>query len=323
MTVTIRPYTKGRDGWEVDLVITWPDGKRHRERKRAPVTSKSAARRWGEERERHLLQHGPAAVRRGRRGSGATPEDDKEVPTIAAFVPRYIDGYCRANQQKPSTIYTKQGQLKLHILPQLGDIPLDQLRQEDIQRLKSAMSKANPKSVNCVLGTLSSMLRAAEEWGVIERMPVRIKRLKELECAHAFYDFDVYEDIVAAAAKVSPEALVIVLLGGETGLRRGEIVALEWSTIDLARGHPGASRLPAPPGPAGAPPAERRRDHRRVRPQEPRGRPATREARGEGPAHPAAYLLFPSRDARRHGAGDPAPGRPRRSRGSKSQPLEI
>lgn len=237
MTVTIRPYTKGKDGWEVDLVIVWPDGKRHRERKRAPVTSKSAARRWGEERERYLFQRGPAAVRRGRRGKGAAPDEEKEVPTLAAFVPRYIDGYCRANQQKPSTIHAKQGRLDRYIVPLLGDRKLDEIRQEDVQRIKSSMAHHKPETVNHALGALSSLLRTAEEWGVIKLMPVRIKRLKVPESPHAYYDFDVYEDLVAAAAKVSPESLVVTLLGGDAGLRCGEIAALEWTSIDLARGH--------------------------------------------------------------------------------------
>ena len=46
-----------------------------------------------------------------------------------------------------------------------------------------------------------------------------------------------YEDLVQAAAKVSPETLIVTLIGGEAGLRMGEIAALEWTSIDLTRGH--------------------------------------------------------------------------------------
>ena len=42
MSVTIRPYRRG--GWEVDIRVVSPDGTREkRERKRAPVSSRSAA----------------------------------------------------------------------------------------------------------------------------------------------------------------------------------------------------------------------------------------------------------------------------------------
>ena len=47
-----------------------------------------------------------------------------------------------------------------------------------------------------------------------------------------FHDFPAYERLVEAA-KADPNAYVIVLLGGEAGLRCGEMMALEWSDVDL------------------------------------------------------------------------------------------
>lgn len=45
MSITIRPYRKG--GWEVDIRVVTPDGARSvRERKHAPVSSRSAVLRW-------------------------------------------------------------------------------------------------------------------------------------------------------------------------------------------------------------------------------------------------------------------------------------
>ena len=55
MSVTIRPYRRG--GWEVDIRVVTPDGTREfRVRKRAPVSSRSAASRWAEGRERVLFE---------------------------------------------------------------------------------------------------------------------------------------------------------------------------------------------------------------------------------------------------------------------------
>ena len=55
MSITIRPYRKG--GWEVDIRVVAPDDTREfRERKRAPVSSRSAAVRWAESRERVLFE---------------------------------------------------------------------------------------------------------------------------------------------------------------------------------------------------------------------------------------------------------------------------
>src|ERR1700681_3147217 len=55
MSVTIRPYRRG--GWEVDIRVVTPDGTREfRVRKRAPVSSRSAAARWAEGREHVLFE---------------------------------------------------------------------------------------------------------------------------------------------------------------------------------------------------------------------------------------------------------------------------
>jgi len=51
MSVKVRRYHKrGKSGWEVDIVLKMPDGEVLRERVKAPVSSKSGAKYWGEQR---------------------------------------------------------------------------------------------------------------------------------------------------------------------------------------------------------------------------------------------------------------------------------
>src|SRR6266568_1675300 len=136
MSVTIRPYRKG--GWEVDITFRLPDGSTHRERRKAPVSSKSGAQKWGQDRERHLLQHG-------------RPEPKKEVPTLEQFAPRFVDGYARANRQKPSGIAAKETIVNVHLVPLLGTKKLDVITNEDVQRIKMRLHDKAPKTVNNVL----------------------------------------------------------------------------------------------------------------------------------------------------------------------------
>jgi integrase len=44
-----------------------------------------------------------------------------------------------------------------------------------------------------------------------------------------FYDFDEHQWLVDAAQKIDSRIHVAVLLGGDAGIRRAEIIALEWS----------------------------------------------------------------------------------------------
>ena len=221
MSVTIRPYRRG--GWEVDVRIVLPDGTPYRDRRKAPVSSKSAARRWGQARERELLIHRPQA----------RPQPRKEVPTLAEFAGRFVDRYARANRQKPSTVANKETLLRVHLVPALGATRLDAITNEDVQRLKGALSGKAPKTVNNILTVLGTLLKAAVEWHVIEQVPCTIRRLTVPPSRAAFHDFEDYERLVEAARTTAPQAYLITLFGGEAGLRCGEMMALEWTYVDV------------------------------------------------------------------------------------------
>ena len=93
-----------------------------------------------------------------------------------------------------------------------------------------------PVSVNTVTKLLKAILNVAVEWKVIAELPVQIKKIRESEAEPDFYDFADYRRLVSAAKLLDPRVLLVVLLGGDAGLRRGEIIALEWSDIDLVHG---------------------------------------------------------------------------------------
>jgi integrase len=218
MSVNVRPYRNG--GWMVDINTRLSNGSPYRER-RVVSHSKSAAQRWGQNRERHLLQHGP-------------PQTKKEVPTLQEFAPRFVDGYARANRHKPSGIAAKEMILRVHLVPALGHKSLDAITNEDIQNLKYSLTPKAMKTVNNILTVLNVLLRKAVEWSVIDRMPCAIRLLPISKPSAHFHDFNEYERVVEAAKK-DPQAYLITLLGGEAGLRCGEMIALEWSDIDLAK----------------------------------------------------------------------------------------
>jgi integrase len=221
MSVKIRPYRRG--GWEADVRVTAPNGRDLRVRKKAPCSSRSAAQRWAESVERRLLLT-------------ATTPTRKEAPTLQEFAPRFVEGYARANRQKPSGIAGKETILRIHLIPQLGSRRLDAITNEDVQRLKVHLAERAAKTVNNVLTVLNTLLRVAVEWDVIERVPCAIRLLPTPLGQPRFHDFDAFERLVAAARATEGRAYVLVLLGGEAGLRAGEIMALEWSDIDFTKG---------------------------------------------------------------------------------------
>jgi len=165
MSVKVRQYNKrGKSGWEVDIVLKLPDGEVLRERVKAPVSSKSGAKYWGEQREMHLLRMG-----RPKRSA---------APTVEEFAPRFIERYARANRQKPSSIFAKEALLRLHLLPRLGKKRLDAITNEDVQGIKAELEDRSVKTVNNVLTVINKLLKVAVKWNAIERLPVQIELLR-------------------------------------------------------------------------------------------------------------------------------------------------
>jgi len=221
MSVTIRPFRSG--GWEVDIRLVLPDHSEHRQRRKAPMAAKSTAERWGEAREREWYEQ------------LTNPQQNsppKEVPTLETFWPRFMDGYARANRQKPSGIAAKETIGKLHLIPRLGSRRLNAITTEHVQRLKQHLHDRSPKTVNNVLTVLSVLLKKAVEWDVIDRLPCVIRLLPIPKPSAGFYDFDEYQRLIHSAKAMDRNAHLIVLLGGDAGLRCGEMMALEWRDVD-------------------------------------------------------------------------------------------
>lgn len=219
MSVKVRPYKRG--GWEVDITLVLPDDTRIRERRKAPVSTKSAALRWAQARERELFQN-PRKQR-------------KEIPTLNEFAPEFLEGYAIANRQKPSGIASKETILRVHLLPYLGKKKLDQITNKDIQKLKARLTSKAVRTVNNVLTVLNKLLKVAVEWEILDQLPCTIRLLKVPYKEAQFYDFDEYDRLIQAAQRISEHALLVVLLGGDAGLRCGEIMALEWTDIDFSK----------------------------------------------------------------------------------------
>lgn len=226
--ITIRPRGKH---WQYDISFRWPDGAKFRERKNAPVASKSGAQRWAEARERTLLAMG----REAHEAAAAPPPAPVEgPPTLADFWPVVLRDHYQANRKKPSTIDAAESIYRLHLAPELGAKAIDRITTADVAALKGMLAALSPKTVNNILTVLSRALRCAVEWGTIAAMPCRVGFFKPTETVMQWYERDDYRRLVEATAKRA--VLVLVLLAGDAGLRRGEIRALKWSDVDMIRG---------------------------------------------------------------------------------------
>jgi integrase len=102
----------------------------------------------------------------------------------------------------------------------------------------------NAASLNRELAILRHMLRLAEEWGYIDRVPrIRLEReeqgrlrfLTEHEAVRLLAECRKSAEHPVSSCR-SPELAAIVTVALNTGMRKGEISGLTWDRVDFARG---------------------------------------------------------------------------------------
>jgi integrase len=193
-------------------------------RKSKTHATREKAKAWGDADERRVFDE-LAAGRFGRQ-PGA-------VPTLAEFAPRFVEEYVRANRHKASGVADKQSILEHHLLPAFGTRRLDEIDTPSVQRLKAKLAAAElkPKTVENIMSVLRKLLRVAVEWDVLEVMPCTVTRTKVAKKTAQFYDFAEFSRVVAAAEEAGRDSQLIVLLGGDAGLRLGEMRGLDWRDV--------------------------------------------------------------------------------------------
>jgi integrase len=199
-----------------DIRVPLPDGTHHRERPNVPkeITGRTGAKRWAETRARYLT------------GNGLPVKEGPPCPTLETFGERWMEEYSRANGNKPSTLAAKETILRLHLYPVLGGLRLSEIQDVQVARLRLHMEGRAPKTKACVLSLLATILRTAARWNEIAKAPhIELPRIPDP--GMSFYDFEEWEALIDGATRAGPMVLAALLLAGDAGLRRGELVALE------------------------------------------------------------------------------------------------
>ncbi len=226
----------GGPPWRVAIYFRWPEsGRAYRERRLVPrdVTGRSAALRWARARATNVLAQGEAGVALAANILEQPPTTP--MPTLREFAPRWIEGHAEALRQKRFGIATKRGILRRHLLPELGDLPLDRITTERVAKLCTSLAKFSRKTLANVLATLAKLLRTAVDWDVLAALPCKIRVPKAVHTPANFYELDTMRRLIDAAAEIDTRTHALVLVGLHGGLRRSELLGLEWEDVNIER----------------------------------------------------------------------------------------
>lgn len=156
------------------------------------------------------------------------------VATLAEFAERWQLEVL--SQRKASTIKTSRNHLRSQILPQLGAMRLDELGRENQQVFVTRLSKLMArKTVVNIMGTLSSMLNTAKQWGyVCEGVELSSLVLPEASVSFApkFFSVEDARRIIDTAPQPYSTMFAVLAM---TGIRAGELLGLSVDDLDFER----------------------------------------------------------------------------------------
>lgn len=152
------------------------------------------------------------------------------VPTFREFSKKWFDLYVKTNN-KYSEILNKESMLRAHLNPFFGDKRLDKIRNLDIESYKASklQSGQSNKSVNNHLIALNKCFSTALEWEVVKNIP-KVKLLKVQPQKFDFLSLEECQLLMSNCDGLLQEMVAVALA---TGLRFGELIALEWDDINF------------------------------------------------------------------------------------------
>lgn len=136
------------------------------------------------------------------------------------------------NNNKASEYLNRKNVLNGTLIPFFGNKCLDEISSYNIEQFKSYLLRERnlaPKSVNNYLCILSRCLKSAVEWEMVTDVP----KIKLLKIPPQKYDFLNEAEIEILLQQASGMWHDMILLAVRTGLRFGELIALQWEDINL------------------------------------------------------------------------------------------
>lgn len=163
------------------------------------------------------------------KGAHVAPAKD----TLEAWAAQWIK--LKAAERQHKTVARYEDLLKKHVLPKLGDRPLQQIKPIEIQLLYAEMSSLAPRTRHHVGTVLKACLQAAVDIGKLLQVNPAAA-IKKPSAGDSDVGQALEQEKIAALVEGFRGSTLfdLVFLMAFTGMRRGEALALRWSDFNPA-----------------------------------------------------------------------------------------
>jgi len=150
--------------------------------------------------------------------------------TVGAFLGQWLE---QKTSLAPSTLIRYREIIRNHLVPALGCTALEKLRPIDISSYyKTAQEVLSPTTVLHHHRVLSQALKTAMRWGMLSSNPAAMIDPPK-QARKEFAVLNIQETLELVTGAKSSRFFPAILLGAYAGMRRGEILGLTWSNVDL------------------------------------------------------------------------------------------
>lgn len=163
---------------------------------------------------------------------------DANIPTVNEYVNQYMDLYKDNDAIEENTAIGYWGYLRNHILPSMGEMLVTEITRDTVQSYINDKAKTlAKKTIKEHLTLMGEVFDALLEDGIIKYNPFKSRRLKLKGKASAKVkaytedEFTQFEQNVLPKLKGS--TLLYAAITFYTGMRKGEICALQWEDVNF------------------------------------------------------------------------------------------
>jgi integrase len=172
--------------------------------------------------------------------TGGDPLGERETvrvaPTVAHLIERWRED--EAPKKRKRTRVEYEGIVRQWIEPELGARKVADVKRVDVEKLHTKISKSGTAvRANRTIALLGRLFSLAVGWEMRPANPVtKIERNTETARYRIVNEIEMGRLLAALATQRNQQAGDIIRLLLLTGARRGEVLAMQWSELDLDQG---------------------------------------------------------------------------------------